>query len=159
MKSPKSLTDSWLKSIQTKVDESIPDPSRFNDQFDNLLVELARAVAEDSGRQELLKNPYNTKKQIRERYSNLFDSHDEESINSWQPDGFKHKLKKSYAAVFYSEKYLSDTRRQEDWATSWDHFKAFLFRLLTAIMIAGVVLATGYYANRIGIPIPMLRGL
>jgi cytosine/uracil/thiamine/allantoin permease len=47
----------------------------------------------------------------------------------------------------------------DDWATSWDHVKILIFWAASTLMIAAVVLATGYFAHEWGIPLPMLRPL
>ena len=58
------------------------------------------------------------------------------------------------AEEFYE---LIDLRKQEVWADFVERFRLLLFRVLTAVGIATVVLVTGYIANKLGIPLPLLR--
>jgi CRISPR/Cas system-associated protein Csx1 len=52
-------------------------------------------------------------------------------------------------------KSLMDFRRQEDWADSVEKTRLFLFRMLTAIGLASIILTTYYLGDRWGIPMPL----
>ena len=70
--------------------------------------------------------------------------------------GFK-QLTDTYSNLHSHWKHLSNERRQHDWATTVDHLKVFVWRTAQAAMIAIIVLMTAYTADRLGIPLPLLR--
>ena len=66
-------------------------------------------------------------------------------------------LQRNYSTLHECLKRLQDQRRQAVWASITDWGIQLVFRLLTAIGIAAVVLTTGYIAHKCNIPIPLLR--
>ncbi len=146
MKPPRSLSDTWVVWLKEHTNRYIPNDD-LDALLDALLVRSIRVVVEDDGRNQFRGKAENEVIALaRERYEKrLFDAY--ENLSS----GFK-RLNNERCD-------LRDKRRQENWATTWDHAKTFFFRTITTVMIAGVVLFTGYLAQRWQIPLPMLRGL
>jgi hypothetical protein len=52
---------------------------------------------------------------------------------------------------------IIDLRKQEMWADLVERVRYLLFRVLTAIGIAAVILGTGLIAHKAGIPLPLLK--
>jgi hypothetical protein len=74
-------------------------------------------------------------------------------------------LEKIYARLVESEasalaaqtafKNVIDARKQEDWADSREKFRLFVFRMATGIGLAAILLFTYWFADRLGIPMPL----
>lgn len=56
----------------------------------------------------------------------------------------------------FAQEYLNEKLQQER-ADTWQIIKFLTFRILTALSIAGVILLTGYLAQKYNIPLPLLR--
>jgi hypothetical protein len=67
------------------------------------------------------------------------------------------KMLNHYNSVYRRWEELQDKRKQEDWATTWDYVKLFTWRTAQGVMIAVIVLATAYVADKLEIPLPLLR--
>lgn len=70
--------------------------------------------------------------------------------------GFK-EARRAYKGIIRSHKQLLDIEIQVRKSDIESKFRFLLFRILTAIFIAAVVLGAGYVAHEVGIPIPLLR--
>jgi len=66
-------------------------------------------------------------------------------------------LVSGYERMHEEHAHLINVRKQEIYSDLVERFRLLLFRVLTAIGIATVVLCTGYFANKFGIPLPLLR--
>lgn len=147
----KSIADRWLKTLD---DINVPGrqhrvpPEDFNNSFDQFAAQLARNVAKDPNPLDSSWDDEKMIAQLKKRYAGFF-------MQGGQVTG----IKNWYSVAYDLQKELSDKRRQENWSNSWDHAKTILYRTLTTIMIAAVILATGFLAKLWEIPIPMLRGL
>lgn len=64
---------------------------------------------------------------------------------------------KTYNALQQQLASMTDRRKQAVKADFLDRSRFLIFRMLTAIGIATVILATGYLAHKWGIPLPLLR--
>jgi hypothetical protein len=69
------------------------------------------------------------------------------------------RLRSHYVTRYRMWERLADERRQTSRAITIDHIKLFTSRLVYAVMIAAVVLATGHVAKLYEIPLPLLRGV
>lgn len=72
---------------------------------------------------------------------------------------YSRELKAVFDRIAKHYKIMLDARKQEDWASSMDHMKTFLYRTATTLMIAAVVLGTAFLSKQWDIPLPMLRSL
>ena len=146
--SEKNITSKWPETMKRMQNRhpGYMKPNVFNDLYGNIIVGLIKSldsncikefqVADNDGRELLGKKLGDTGqseqfKSIFANYSNLYDRY----------------------------KSLTDTKKQEESTVTWDHVKTLFFRTLTTLMIAVVVLATGYIAHRYEIPLPLLRSL
>lgn len=68
--------------------------------------------------------------------------------------GYAHTL---YEKAFVMYQAIENERKQEAWADMKERIRYLVFRVLTAVGIAAVVLGTGYLAQCWGIPLPLLR--
>ncbi|MDO6763403.1 hypothetical protein [Agarivorans sp. 1_MG-2023] len=66
-------------------------------------------------------------------------------------------INNSYGQLYNQNKQLLDLLKQEAKADRQAKFRFFVLRMATGIGIAAIVLATGYLAQKLGIPLPMLR--
>lgn len=66
-------------------------------------------------------------------------------------------IRQSYNSLLSQYDQLIDARRQEDLMDFWAHVRSLLFRVLTALGIAAVVLLTGWLAQMLQIPLPAFR--
>lgn len=77
---------------------------------------------------------------------------DQDAPNTQRPEvlGIYRRMKKQADS-------LLDVRTQEKWSDTHDLMKGLLFRMLTALGIAAVILGTAWLAHSLGIPLPMIR--
>lgn len=147
----KSLSDRWLVWLESNRHHyhSNFTPERFRNSVHTAVFSVLSEIARESDIEfEAKGNSENKLKDLSGRlYGFSFDKLEE----SMKP------VMQEQNDLYRNYKTLRDQRSQEDWATSWDHLKVFLFRTATALMIAGVVLLTGYLSQRYGIPVPMVR--
>lgn len=142
------LKGKWLEAIQSGLTavQVRGSPDDFSARINNLLADVVVSVSRDDTRIPTGASQAECLAFIRTRYSGLFGNNGQvDEVCEW------------YAAAHARQAKLSDVRRQEDWATFWDHARTFLFRTMTTVMIAAVVLTTGYLAHQWDIPLPMLR--
>lgn len=149
MKLPKKLADAWMEHVNARKHNMSPSLKEFEARIEQLIFGVAVSVAKDGARGDLLSANHEDAIHImKQRYAGLFAQ-----------SGYVQTVEHFYKLTHENEAYLCDSRKQEDWATSWDHAKTFIFRMITTLMIAGVILLTGYLAQHWGIPLPMLRAL
>lgn len=65
------------------------------------------------------------------------------------------KLTSGYAQMYSAYQEIRDQRSQHNWAHFWENARILLFRILTAVGIAAVVLGTYAIADGLGIPMPL----
>ncbi|MEW7973859.1 MAG: hypothetical protein AB2821_10295 [Candidatus Thiodiazotropha endolucinida] len=70
-----------------------------------------------------------------------------------------HNARRSYYETYNAYQILVDERRQEAKADMVERIRYLLFRMLTAIGIAAVVMGTYYLAGEWGIELPMARAV
>lgn len=68
-----------------------------------------------------------------------------------------HKSSSDYSSLLNRYEKLINERKQDAYADLVERFRYLLFRILTAVGIAIVILGTGYLAHKWGIPLPFLR--
>ena len=145
----RSFKKYWVDLI-TKREQSfagIQTPADFDSQLKSTINTLVNSIANDIVNGNLnITDTKELKSKIHERNKNVFE-----------PNG---KLDQCVNRYKTCHDWLSDIlnlRIQEDWATTWDHVKNLLFKTITAIMLAAVILGTAYIANQLGILIPSIR--
>lgn len=148
----KQLVDRWLEKMEKISVNYLPILS--HDELNKEILDTIASTMYGVLKQEGHEPPPNCDtKSIMDAFEKLHPGFSRDLLESQVRDRFYMRQKSLYEAY---EK-LKDTRRQENWATSWDHLKALLFRTATALMIALVVLFTGYVSKIYEIPVPMLR--
>lgn len=135
----KSLTEEWekfLKAIPPRADPL--HPTAFNNAIDKIVVEAAKLArkADIDG----LADPEILAELKRRNLDNLSNAA---------------RVRTDYANAFSTMKDLSNARKQYDWAHFWENFRLLVFRVLSAMGIAAVVLGTYYIGWKAGIPMPL----
>jgi hypothetical protein len=148
-----TLKERWLASLEElrkTISQDILPSSELKPRLRSIMAYTAMVIAKKHRIEEI---PYETR-QVDDTASYL----EREYPELFKDDSFIATLQKHLDHTNNSNAKLLDKRRQEDWASSWDHLKVFLYRTATTVMIAGVVLLAGYLAKQWEIPLPMLRG-
>jgi len=149
MSETRSFRKYWVSLIteRHKAFEGIQTTTEFENQIKSLVNSLVNSIAADiaNGNYNNL-DTQQAKAKIKERNKSIFEE-----------NGKIDQCTKRYKTCHSWLSDLLTLRIQEDWATTWDHVKNFLFKTITAIMLAAVILGTAYIANQLGILIPSIR--
>jgi hypothetical protein len=152
MNPPRLLINVLVERVENYVRNHMTHTSRQDFELlkQRLVIELVRAAATDDRSKEVLSfgNYDQLEQWLRTRHPGVF-----------RGGGPFVRLSDSFVEADSDRTRLRDMRKTVDWATSWDYGKTLIFRTLTTIMIAAVVLITAYLAHEWGIPLPMLRPL
>lgn len=147
----RKLSDVWPKFLEGHLklllDSNKPDG--FNRVQDHMLMNLISAVIHES----------DTDRLRRLSKEELLDEVKREHKIQFQGDTAYFNLRAMYKKAFNEKELLRNTKRQYEWSVTADHIKSLIFRAATAVVIAIVVLCTGYFAKILDIPLPLLRGL
>lgn len=138
------LRENWGKSLEALLPTSVHERrehQRWESRFDSMIEGIVEYCYEEAKKED------STTEAIIRFVSDSVDS-----------ERFGAKgVKKDYGKLYYAYKRLIDTRRQDSWADYHERLRYLLFRILTAVGIAAVVLGTGYLAKCWNIPLPLLR--
>lgn len=139
-----------LQALRSNMSYAHPsEPAVFSSQFDECLTNVFRSVASNELYRERILQAKTGQGQMEELLKCI------ETMPGVNNDAAK--LRASYGRVWEQRATLLDERKQEQWANLRDHLRSLIFRTLTTLMIAGIVLGTGWMAKAYEIPLPLLR--
>lgn len=152
-KESSQLKERWLAHVQRSVDwlKGKPNlaPSAFeagmNDHIRSMATKVAKRALQLQGARTV---------DVEHLQRSIKEAHAEKTAESAQ---YRPEFITSYAFIHKRLAKMVDEKKQEVWATTTDRLIALAFRMLTAIGIAAVVLATAAIADRYGINLPMVR--
>lgn len=151
MATARQLRDTWMSALEGKLarfaQRQRVEPKEFSNRLnrlcDELVTNMRNAVEQETKNKDLADR-------VRARFEDQYG-------RVWERDGEIGKLRQEYRKVHDQRAALASERKQQDWATTWDYGKAFLWRTAQAIAFAIVILGASLVADRYGIPIPLLR--
>ncbi|WP_316365370.1 hypothetical protein [Candidatus Thiodiazotropha sp. CDECU1] len=136
--------DNWIKKINSRDwihrDISLTEPSQLHTQ----IVTILETTAKDA--HDMTNNGDDEHRILEHTKHRLVKPHLE-------------NIRVSYSAMYTAYKALVDERRQEAKADMVERIRYLIFRILTAIGIAVVVMWTYYLAGEWGIELPMTRAV
>jgi hypothetical protein len=141
----RTLVGTWIEYLKNYTGAPPPTDKEFSLDFDRSLKSLLETTVAEVARVDNPETVAALLDGIRQRHPGLFARLE--------------KCRSHYVTRHRMWSELADLKRQHSRAITIDHVKLFLSRLLYAVMIAAVVLATGYLAKLWDIPLPMLRGV
>ena len=152
-KESSQLKERWLAHVQRSVDwlKRKPNlaPSAFEAGMNSYICSMAAQVAKKA-----LQIQGSRTVDVEHLQRSIKQAHAEKiAESSQQRPEFIH----SYAFIHKRLSKMVDEKKQEVWATTTDRLIALAFRMLTAVGIAAVVLATAAIADHCGINLPMVR--
>jgi len=142
----RTLVGTWIDYLKNNKGEASPTDDDYSGDFNRAVQTLLETVVADVGKHS--QNPEKVAAiaaELRQRHPGVFQRLD--------------KFRVHYKTRYRMWKGLADERRQHSRAITIDHIKLFVSRLVYAVMIASVVLGTGYVAKLFDIPLPMLRAV
>lgn len=136
--------EKWIEIIKNSnyipKDMTLTKPDNFNDKLDEFLSNISREV-----------------------YNSAHNELTEEDVIRHVKDQFNRSrdlnIRSMYTHIYNAYMELINQRRQEAWADFKERVRYLVFRILTAIGIAAVIMATYYLAARWGIQLPMTRAV
>ena len=116
--------------------QNIKKPSEFNSEFKDIMsaaFDLGLRT-QDSG--DISSKRHDMHRELDKRFSNTTGK---------------------YKFMYSNYLEVQNHRNQYQWADMKERFRFLLFRTLTAIAFSMTLLGTGYLANKLEIPLPLLR--
>lgn len=138
----RTLVGTWIEYLKKNRGEPAPTDKEFSSEFDREMRALTEIVITEANH-------------LHEKPDKFVELRRRQPGMSQRLD----RLRGHYVTRYRMWKVLADERRQHSRAITIDHLKLFASRLVYAIMIACVVLATGYVAKIFDIPLPLFRGI
>lgn len=144
----RSLKERWYDYVAMDIRKWKMEypPEQFVQLVDGTINDVLEVLSSDLQGQDF---QHRSKQEIKE----LLDS---KGINSDRIGGLK-KIKGRYNSLWNLHVGFIELRRQEDWANTWDQLKTLTYRTFYGIVIATIVLGTGYVSGELDIPLPLLR--
>lgn len=139
-----------LQTLRTNMSFAHPsEPAVFNGALDACLLGVIRSVAASDQYRERILQAKTGQGQMEELLKSI------ETVQGL--NNAVAEIRAAYGRVWEQRAKLLDERQQEQWANLRDHIRSLIFRALTTLMIAGIVLGTGWMAKAYEIPLPLLR--
>lgn len=152
MEKVKGIVDRWVERV-LNVDYLNHIPNKDSKHYEKALQELITLMLLSINNDENLRNDLKNAKD-KDDVIKAFQTHQPYVFNN---GGMYREVNRLYDDERKLARELLDRRRQENWATTRDHIKVFLFRVITAVVIGLVVLGINMLAHELGIPFTFIK--